>query len=144
MAYAQWATFDINVKGFSVIIQNASLAWGKFYVLDHKDQEISVDDMNKRVIEYGSADEDRIICVCGRSDAASGTQGKFEIYRYDPSTQEATVKLAVVTWDCPWGNKHNSFDASCVNQNYMVSHSNANLDSGALGSITITIREFDE
>lgn len=144
MAYAQWATFDINVKGFAVIIQNVDLKWGKFHELDDKDKEIDAKKINGKVIDYDTADKDRIISVCGRSDAASGTEGSFELYRYDPSTKKATVKLAVITWDCPWGSKKNTFDASSENKNYMVSHSHPNTDSSALGNITIKIREFDE
>lgn len=141
MAYAQWVTLEIDVKGFDVIIQNVNLSWGKFHQLNNKDSEIKKDKVEGKIITENSDNEGRIICACGRSDAASGTEGSFEIYLYDPATKKAVNKLSKVYWDCPWGSKKNQIDTSTENDGYLVGHSYANLDSGALGSIVIKIRK---
>lgn len=132
MAYAQWAMFDINVKGFKVIIKNAKLKWGKFHELGNKDKEVKIDEINGKVLDYNTTDKERIISTCGRSDAASGTEGTFEIYLYDEITKKEVTKLSEVTWDCPWGSKTNTFDCSNENNNYMVSHSQYCPYGGAL------------
>ena len=41
-------------------------------------------------------------------------------------------------WDCPWGSKRNAWDVTGSNESWIVSDNGANLDSGALGNITVT------
>ena len=41
MAYAQWVSFTVKVKGFAGKTDNANLSWGKFYKYDNKDEEIA-------------------------------------------------------------------------------------------------------
>jgi hypothetical protein len=72
------------------------------------------------------------IASCGREDASSGTEGSYDIY-------DGGTKVCTVYWDCPWGLKRNSFETKNVNKDYTVQDSGANLDSGAIGTVTIKV-----
>ncbi|KAM0421012.1 hypothetical protein ACHAPT_011255 [Fusarium lateritium] len=136
MAYAQWVYILIQVqRGMSskpVTLWNVNLNWGKFYQYDNKDQEVSLDRVQQTTISSGSSAG---IASCGRSDAASGTEGSFELW-------DDNTKICKVYWDCPWGKKGNTFNVSEVNQDYLVQETGANLDSGAIGNVTLKIGSF--
>ncbi len=73
------------------------------------------------------------IAGCGRSNAASGTEGGFDIV--DPSRGDGIIRT--VHWDCPWGKKKNKWSVSGSLSGWEVDDKGANMDSGALGNITI-------
>ncbi|KAJ3543959.1 hypothetical protein NM208_g3304 [Fusarium decemcellulare] len=136
MAYARWVYILIQIqRGMSsnpITLWNAHLNWGKFYQYDNKDQEVSTDSVEKTSISSGSSTG---IAACGRSDASSGTEGNFELWDGD-------VKICKVYWDCPWGSKKNTFTVSEVNEDFIVEESGANLDSGAIGNVTVKIGKW--
>jgi hypothetical protein len=76
MAYAQWVVMTVGATGTTLSIKNAQVAWGKFFQYNDKDREVSSDDINKIQITSGSV---AVIASCGREDAASGTEGSFDI-----------------------------------------------------------------
>ena len=136
MAYAQWVSVSIVSKGSEVKVRDAHLDWGKFYKSGDKDVELSTKDINNMVIEKSQKKE---INSCGRSDAASGTEGHFTLYSDD------NVKLGTYSWDCPWGSKTNksTFTSEVDPDLYAINVSGGNLDSGAIGNITITVHKLD-
>ncbi|MCA2507352.1 MAG: aegerolysin family protein [Microcystis sp. M54BS1] len=139
MAYAQWVTITIYATNFDVTLVNVAHSWGKFYDSDkigyaggNKDNEYQPSAIEGKVIKANSSFS---INACGREDAASGTEGSFELY--DGNTQVGTY-----SWDCPWGSKTNSSTWSSSGpqpplNKYVTSQTGANLDSGALGTVTI-------
>lgn len=128
MAYAQWVSITIKSKGTTLSVKNAEHPWGKFYQCPNKDKEVSEGDINQITITSGSSAE---ICACGRSDSASGTEGRFDLYDGD-------TKVGTYYWDCPWGSKVNtSIWTPSADDNYVTQVTGGNLDSGALGNVTI-------
>jgi hypothetical protein len=128
MAYAQWVVMTVGATGTTLSIKNAQLAWGKFYQYNDKDREVSSDDVNKIQIASGNV---AVIASCGREDAASGTEGSFDLY-------DGEVNVGTYYWDCPWGSKTNTSTwTPSLNENYVTQVTGANLDSGALGNVTI-------
>lgn len=75
------------------------------------------------------------VASCGRSDSASGTEGYFDVYDGD-------THVCHVYWDCPWGSKTNKFQVTDVSDDYGVTPAGANLDSGAVGTVTIKIGKY--
>jgi hypothetical protein len=128
MAYAQWVSYTVLADNFNATIKNASLSWGKFYLYDDKDHELSPDDVNGQVIESGT-EGFNVVSSCGRSDSASGTQGQFDLYDGD-------TKVVTLVWDCPWGSKTNSWSQTSQNKKYIVSVTGGSVSSGAIGVLT--------
>lgn len=125
MAYAQWIQIDIKSLNFNGKIDNAKLMWGKFYEKGNKDKELKVSEINGQAINSG---ETYSVYSCGRSDSASGTEGEFFVY-------DGNVKIAKLYWDCPWGNKTNTFlHEKYTGDDYMIEISDYNHYGGALGS----------
>lgn len=130
MAYAQWMVATIVSNGTTISIKNATLAWGKFFQNPDKDKELTTDVINKITIPSGTSAN---VASCGREDAASGTEGSFDLY-------DGTTKIGTFYWDCPWGSKANiwSWTPNSAVSNYVTQATGFNLDSGALGNGTIT------
>ncbi len=132
MAYAQWVTITIYPANFNATIKNAAHSWGKFYTNGNKDDEIQPSAIDGTVIPAGGS---YTISACGREDAASGTEGSFDVYDGD-------TKVGTYSWDCPWGSKSNTstwtpFGPPPPANKYTTQQSGANLDSGALGNVTL-------
>ncbi|CAJ0552499.1 Ff.00g005770.m01.CDS01 [Fusarium sp. VM40] len=134
MAYAQWVYILIQAKLASgeISVKNVNLNWGKFFKYNNKDDEISTDEIKKIVI---ATNKSAGIASCGRSDASSGTEGSLDLYDGD-------VKICHIYWSCPWGSKTNTFTVNDVDDNYIVQQTGANLDSGALGNVTVKVAKF--
>jgi len=131
MAYAQWVVIVLkNRSNQSIKIKNVKLDWGKFYVDDNKDEEIPTSEIEDRIILPSKTYQ---INSCGRENASSGTEGSFDLV--DHSGQI----IRSFYWDCPWGSKRNTWRVTNPDQNWLVDSSGANLDSGALGTITVQI-----
>jgi hypothetical protein len=129
MAYAQWAVFKIKAIGFTMTIKNCVHKCGKFYDGSNKDNEIPVSEIEGRTITPGNPYK---FGACGRSDAAVGTEGSFDIY-------DGNTLVASYHWDCPWGSKTNYSNLDPHDEDdYVVQVIGANTDSGALGNIAIT------
>lgn len=129
MAYAQWIEVTVYSESMKLQVKSAILPWGKFHKKGHKGTEISKADINKIQIPSGSS---ATICSCGRSNAASGTQGSFKLY-------DGSTLVGVFSWNCPWGSKSNSYKWKPEdNSNYQNSSEGGNKDSGAIGNISIT------
>ncbi len=135
MAYAQWVTITISPRSIQVGVRNATHAYGKFHQTGNKDAEISTDEINKIIINAGN---NAVINACGREDSPSGTEGTFDIV--DLANNE---KIGTYYWDCPWGSKTNtSIWTPSGNQDYITQVTGGNLDSGALGNISIRCAKF--
>ncbi|KAF4415276.1 Aegerolysin family protein [Fusarium austroafricanum] len=137
MAYAQWVYILLKIQGSvgstPVTLWNVHLDTGKFYQYDNKDEEVSRDTVQNISISSGNSVG---IASCGRSDSPSGTEGSFELW-------VGNTKICKIYWDCPWGSKRNTFTVSEVNDEYLVEASGANIDSGALGNVTVKIGKWD-
>lgn len=136
MAYAQWGTFVVQALNFDVTIKNISLSWGKFYDSTQigneggdKDKEYLSQKIEGKIIKSGSS---FAINACGRSDAASGTEGSFQLYDGD-------TLVGTYSWDCPWGSKTNSSTWVAESTDYITQQSGANLNAGALGTVKIQV-----
>lgn len=130
MAYAQWVTITLQPLNFALSLANVQLKWGKFHEYGNKDKEISINQIKNIIVRPG---ERAIISSCGREHDPSGTEGSFDIMNYD-----LKVKVGNYYWDCPWGSKKNTSTWSPNLQvNYLTEVAGANLDSGALGNVTI-------
>ena len=129
MAYAQWVSITIVAgKDLTLKIKNANLKWGKFHETGNKEKELSVDEINQFTI---NPKQYAIINSCGREHAGSGTEGEFDIYDGD-------VKIGNYYWECPWGKKTNTSRwTPHTLEGYLTSVTGGNLDSGALGNVTI-------
>ena len=102
MAYAQWVEITIvGVPGETLHVRNAQHGWGKFYAAPNKDAELGVDAVNRLTV--GPGPTPLVLGACGRSSAASGTQGSFDLY------DDAGRQAAHCEWDCPWGRDPNRF-----------------------------------
>ncbi|RPD54664.1 Aegerolysin aa-Pri1 [Lentinus tigrinus ALCF2SS1-6] len=130
-AYAQWVTMVLKNSGSQDIkVKNMNVSWGKLYADGNKDNEISPSTYNDYVVHPG---EEVRINGCGRENASSGTTGEFDVL--DPTASNKVIRHFY--WDCPWGSKANTWTVSNINSKWMVESSGANLDSGALGTITV-------
>ncbi|KAI6779041.1 uncharacterized protein J7T54_008259 [Emericellopsis cladophorae] len=136
MAYAQWVYILLQTQSAmsqnQITVQNVYLHWGKFFAYDNKDREISVEQVQKTSIKPGNQAG---FAACGRSDASSGTEGSFELW-------DGETKICKVYWDCPWGSKTKTFTVSELNDDYAVEARGANLDSVALGNVTMRINKW--
>jgi hypothetical protein len=135
MAYAQWATFELVVRSsnLTITVRDVNLMWGKFHQTNDKDEEIPAAE-----IEGKTVDKNRqyLISTCGRSHAASGTEGRFNLY-------DGARLVAKIYWDCPWASKTNKFILEPQGgEDYMLESSGASLDAGALGNISIKIAKI--
>ncbi len=130
MAYAQWAVFTIKVVGFTMTMKNVVHEWGKFYDGSNKDNEIPPSDVDGKTITDGNS---YTFGACGRSDAAAGTEGSFDIY-------DGNTLVASYHWDCPWGSKTNHSDLIMHDEDdYVIQVTGANINSGALGNVAIKV-----
>lgn len=130
MAYAQWVTITIDAIDVTLSVKHATYQWGKFYQIPNKDDEVSIETINEMVIPAGGSN---VIAACGRENASSGTEGSFELYDGD-------TLIGEYYWDCPWGSKTNTSlwkPNDTVLEQYVTQVTGANLDSGALGNLTI-------
>ncbi|CAA7262647.1 unnamed protein product [Cyclocybe aegerita] len=150
-AYAQWVIIILHNVGSSPFkIANLGLSWGKLYadgkplhqskriwylplsLTGNKDKEVYPSDYNGKTV---GPDEKIQINSCGRENASSGTEGSFDIV--DPNDGNKTIRHFY--WECPWGSKRNTWTPSGSNTKWMVEWSGQNLDSGALGTITVDV-----
>jgi len=128
MAHAQWVSITITSEGTTFSIRNAELIQGKFHETGNKDQEISSFEIDNITIE---SDQSAVINSCGRSESQSGTEGRFDIF-------DGEVKVGEYYWECPWGSKTNTSTwTPYESDNYSTEVTGGDLDSGALGNITI-------
>uniref|UniRef100_UPI0040535BE3 Ostreolysin A6 n=1 Tax=Pleurotus ostreatus TaxID=5322 RepID=UPI0040535BE3 len=131
MAYAQWVIIIIhNVGSQDVKIKNLKASWGKLHADGDKDAEVSASNYEGKIVK---PDEKLQINASGRSDAAEGTTGTFDLV--DPADGDKQVRHFY--WDSPWGSKTNTWTVSGSNTKWMIEYSGQNLDSGALGTITV-------
>jgi hypothetical protein len=119
MAYAQWVIILLkNRSQKSIKIKNVKIDWGKFHkdgkhflstaklriyqfamrLTGDKDSEISSGTIEGKTIDPGKSYQ---INSCGRSDAASGTEGSFNL------VDDSGHVIRNLYWDCPWGSKTN-------------------------------------
>eukprot|EP00244_Chara_vulgaris_P006764 TRINITY_DN25506_c0_g1_i1.p1 TRINITY_DN25506_c0_g1~~TRINITY_DN25506_c0_g1_i1.p1 ORF type:complete len:133 (-),score=18.91 TRINITY_DN25506_c0_g1_i1:116-514(-) len=132
MAYAQWVVITIRSNGLVVSIKNLNAKFGKFHAVGNKDAEISADDV---MVNTTAGGEHIVISSCGRSDSPSGTEGSFDLY-------EGAAKIGSIYWNCPWGTKGNDFKYDQNSSIYVVQHTGANYDSGAIGNVEIKVVKF--
>ncbi|KAJ3506277.1 hypothetical protein NLJ89_g6956 [Agrocybe chaxingu] len=132
-AYAQWVIIvlhSVDSKPFKV--KNLNASWGKLYADGDKDTEVSASNYNGKIV---GPDDKLQINACGRAHAAEGTTGTFDLV--DPSNGDKLIRHFY--WDCPWGSKQNTWTVSGSNSKWMIEHQGANLDSGALGTISVDV-----
>ncbi|KAE8329922.1 Aegerolysin family protein [Aspergillus sergii] len=132
-AYAQWATIkminDFNSDDNAITIKNVKVNWGKIYVDGNKDKEIPASQVNGKEIIPGTS---HLFETCGRSDAASGTEGTLELW-------DKTQRICKLYWDCPWGSKVNKFEVQEKHKTYRVEVGPWNSYGGALGNVDVEI-----
>lgn len=97
-----------------------------------KDNAMSPDDYNGRIIEGGDSLR---FNTCGRAFSPTGTEGRFSLV--DPEDNSKVIRT--FHWDCPWGSRSNKFEVNDLNNKWMVEASGANLEGGALGTVTVEV-----
>ncbi len=128
MAYAQWVVITVEAIGVDLTVKSVGLEWGKFFKNPNKDDEIPIDKIEGMTIASGDSG---VIASCGRENASSGTEGQFDLY-------DGGTHIGTYYWDCPWGSKTNTSTwTPSANKHYITEQSGANLNSGALGNVTI-------
>ncbi|KAK7018024.1 Ostreolysin A6 [Paramarasmius palmivorus] len=131
--YPQWVIIVIhNVGNTGVRLKNLDVSWGKLHADGNKDKEVNKDAYEEQVI---GPDEKLQINACGRESSPSGTTGDFDLCDVD----EDDRVIRHFYWDCPWGGSKNTWTVSGSNSQWMVEHSGANLEGGALGTITVDV-----
>ncbi|KAH9848001.1 Aegerolysin aa-Pri1 [Lenzites betulinus] len=131
-AYAQWVSMEITNNGYMPLkVKNVYTSWGKLYINGNKDNEVKPSYFENKII---NPTESLTIAGCGRANASSGTEGGFSLV--DPNRNDEVARKFY--WDCPWGSKRNTWEASERSPVWEVYDKGANIDSGALGNITIT------
>lgn len=142
MAYAQWATFKIDVKSpdTDIVIDDVNIKWGKFHEYNNKENKISSEDIKNKIINSSTSESERIISTCGLEHSASGTEGEFCIYYKNNNHKD---KIGKIYWDCPWGSKTNQCVWEKHSEHFMVEVTGFNTDSGALGNVRILIMKVD-
>lgn len=128
MAYAQWVSIKVSAKLCDLTIKNVVQEWGKFYK-GEKDNEVDPKNINNTMIKNENS---YVISACGRENSPSGTEGSFDLY-------DGETHIGSYLWDCPWGSKTNTSTWNSDNSNYVTQVTGANLDSGALGNVNITV-----
>ncbi|WP_281233933.1 aegerolysin family protein [Flavobacterium gelatinilyticum] len=130
MGYAQWIEIKIVSENMTVQVKNTKRDYGKFYEYGDKNKELSIAAINSIKIESGTS---KRICACGRSGAATGTEGSFELYDGD-------TKIGKFYWDCPFWKSSNeiSWTQSASETSYKTDKEGGNKSSGAIGNVTIT------
>ncbi|KAJ3514949.1 hypothetical protein NLJ89_g2067 [Agrocybe chaxingu] len=132
-AYAQWVIIilkNVGTKPFKIANLNATS--GKLHTDGNKDHEVSASDYNGKVV---TGDDQVQINACGRENAPEGTTGSFDLV--DPGDSDRVIRHFY--WDCPWASKLNTWTVSGSNSKWMVEHYGANIDGGALGTITVDV-----
>ncbi|BAE61992.1 unnamed protein product [Aspergillus oryzae RIB40] len=74
----------------------------------------------------------QLLETCGRSSAASGTEGTLELW-------DKTQRICKLYWDCPWGSKVNKFKVQEKYKTYRVEVGPWNSYGGALGNVDVEI-----
>ncbi|KKA28151.1 hypothetical protein TD95_000962 [Thielaviopsis punctulata] len=131
MAYAQWLEIIITnrMRDGDVTLRDAVANWGKFYQNGDKDIEIGSDQINGNTLTF---DKSFTVQSCGRSDSASGTEGSVKLF-------EGSTHICTLYWNCPWGSKNNQFKILDQSDDYAVSHTPFNDDSGAIGTVKVKV-----
>ncbi|KAF4536456.1 Asp-hemolysin [Lasiodiplodia theobromae] len=131
MSYAQWILLQIinRLQSGKLSVKNARLDWGKFYEWDDKNKDTTADAVNAVTVAPG---ETGLVASCGKSDAASGTEGYLDLYDGD-------TKICTVYWSVPWGSKYNTFTIQDRNPGYLISVSDWNQSHGGIGKVELEI-----
>ncbi|PKX88449.1 aegerolysin family protein [Aspergillus novofumigatus IBT 16806] len=130
-AYAQWAALKIgnDFKSDDNAIEIRNVTMGKIYKDGNKDKEIPPSQVNGKKIPPQTTHSFE---TCGRSDAASGTEGTLELW-------DGSQRICKLYWDCPWGSKVNKFEVQEKVKAYRVEVGSWNSYGGALGNVDVEI-----
>ena len=137
----QWVEVTIVAKGVDLEIKAAPLKWGKYYdastavAAKAKAELDAVKQVNGMKIESGKT---FILGASGRLDAASGTEGAFEIW-------SGGKLVGTYSWDAPYGATSNKSDFAEANEalfevNFKNSK-NINKASGTIERVSIKIEK---
>ncbi|CAA7264053.1 unnamed protein product [Cyclocybe aegerita] len=133
MAYAQWVIIILHNTGAKPLkLKNLKPSYGKLHADGDKDKEVYPSEYEGKVL---GPDDKLQINACGRSDAAEGTTGDFDLV--DPNENDKVIRHFY--WDCPWISKTNTWTVSGSNSKWMVEYSGQNLNGGGLGTITVEV-----
>ncbi|TFK88492.1 pleurotolysin A [Polyporus arcularius HHB13444] len=129
--YDQWVIIKFKNSGSKAVkLTNLDVSWGKLHVENDKDKEVDPSTVNNSVIEPGDTLQ---INACGRHTSPSGTTGDLDLV----DTTAGDKKIRHFYWDCPWASSKNTWTVSGSNEGWMVESDGANLEDGALGTITV-------
>lgn len=151
-AYAQWVSIEVvNYGPLPIQVKGVYTLWGKLYIngqperhspsvlrvltylaysTGDKDAEVRPSHFENRIINPNGS---LTIAACGRAHSPSGTEGGFNLV--NPNGNDAIIRS--IYWDCPWGSKTNTWRVTGSLSGWEVFDRGANLNSGALGNITV-------
>lgn len=127
--YSQWVAVTLCSEGATIYIKNAKHAYGKFYKSGDKDTEIEPSTINTYSVKSG---EHVYVNACGRSGAAMGTGGSFEVW-------DNSGLICTYYWDCPHGSAANKSYFEISNNAYNVDFVSGHLDKGAIGEVGLVV-----
>lgn len=156
MGYGDWVDLHLTdtLPGLPVQVKNSELQWyphqsyrvwravlkldhrGKFYADGDKDREISPQQVDETVVPANSS-ASADVYSCGREDAASGTQGSFDLI-----DQNFGTTICSLQWNCPYNpgpGNWNLVEAQNLNSDYSVTIGEYNKKKGALKTIDVNI-----
>jgi len=124
-----------NQSDVSIVINNGSLQWGKFYASPDKNKEIKINALNGTAISPNSS---YTLGACGRENNTSGCEGSFELQEVDRST------ISRIFFYSPHGTSYNQFRAEANQpQKWAVSQSGGYYGNNApLGAVIVYLKHF--
>lgn len=140
MSYGDWVGINIeNHSSKELIIGDINIPWGKFYQGNNKDIEISPSSLNNQRIPANSSYK---ISACGRSGSATGTEGSFNLYVYNPGDVSMRGdKTFRIYWDVPFSSS-NSFKVERITTNLQCNAPTWS-PSGPLGDLTLVLSDVN-
>lgn len=144
MSYNQWIEITVVAEDLGLKVKNAKLKWGKFYQQGDKGVELEAEEISKITINRGN---EVTICACGRSGAASGTEGSFELHdsSINGDAGDAKSLIGTYSWCVPWDtvsyDNISKWTQKGENEsNYTTDAKLGNLTPGAIGNVYIMIQ----
>lgn len=126
--HGQWMEVTIKNSCKEPIHISGALSWGKWYGNGNANHEASAPNT---FIQPGKSVR---VAACGRSDAASGTQGSIYI-----KDSERKAELVRVDFDCAWAGWSDFRAVIHDMDNVAVSHSKFDPHVGALGEMSMRV-----
>lgn len=128
MGYSQWIQIILENKTSETLQSSGTyLHWGKFYDFSDKDKELSISNVNDKMIGPNKTFK---FASCGRENSPSGTEGQVDI-------MNGNERIFQLYWDCPYTGDNKLYAKYVADKWYPFVPQIST--SGATGTVTIKI-----